>query len=116
MTNVTIVLMNSMKLMEEGKIGTTGRTIVIEDENGKREIAEPEAIHTYATWKQLGYQVKKGQKAIAQFPIRKYTSKKSEMEMVNVQTGKKEMVEFDDSKMFQKLASWFSYSQVEKMA
>lgn len=115
MTNAMIVLMNQVSLMEEGKLGTTGRKLIIEDAAGKREIDEPEAIHTYQTWKSLGYQVKKGQKAIAQFQIWKYRAKISEMEMVNVETGNKEMVQFDDSKMFMKLASWFSASQVEKI-
>lgn len=117
MTNAMIVFNESVKLMEEGKIGTTGNTIVFEDCAGnKQEMMEPEAIHTYQTWKALGYQVKKGSKAVAQFSIWKYRAKVSEMEMVNAETGNKEMVQFDDSKMFMKLASWFSASQVEKLA
>lgn len=117
MTNAMIVLNESVRLMEEGKIGTTGRKIVVEDAAGQKiEMDEPEAIHTYQTWKALGYQVQKGQKAVAQFSIWKYKAKVSEMEMVNVETGKKETVQMDDSKMFMKLASWFSASQVQKLA
>ena len=38
----------------------------------------PELIHTYQKWKELGYQVRRGEKAIAKFPIWKYVSCKNE--------------------------------------
>ena len=39
-------------------------------------IEETEHIHTYQTWKKLGYQVCKGETAIAKFPIWKYSKRK----------------------------------------
>ena len=65
-------------------------------------------------WKQLGYQVKKGQKAVASFTIWKHTSKKEEME-VTYTDGTKGIEEVDNSRMFMKLSSFFSASQVEKI-
>ena len=35
MTNAMIIFNNSVELMEQGIIGTTGRTVVVEDQNGK---------------------------------------------------------------------------------
>ena len=63
MTNEQIIFTESMNLMEKGIIGNTGRKIVVENEAGeKKEIFEPEKIHTYAGWKAVGRQVKKGRK------------------------------------------------------
>lgn len=107
MSNAMIILLESVKLMEEGIIGCTGEKMTIEDQNGKREIDMPESIHTYQRWKSLGYQVKKGQKAKAQFPIWKYTSKKD-----------KEMSEEEaqaNGYCFLKTASFFTKEQVEKI-
>ena len=75
MTNAQIIFNKSIELMENGQLNGTGKyiTILTVNENGeeeKKQIEEPEAIHTYAAWKQLGFQVKKGSKAIAQ--IKKY--------------------------------------------
>ena len=104
MTNAMIVLLESVKLMEQGKIkgsGIKGMTL-----DGK-EIELPETIHTYQVWKQLGYQVKKGSKAVAQFPIWKYTSKR-EKDETEEQAQEK-------GHCFMKLSSWFTAEQVEKM-
>ena len=108
MTNTMIILMESIKLMESGVLKGTGEKIVIEDSEGnKKELQVPEVIHTYAHWKSLGYQVKKGQKAIAQFPIWKYTSKKS-----------KNMTEEEAQEKgycFLKQSSFFKQEQVEQL-
>lgn len=105
MTNAMIIMNESIGLMEEGIIGTTGKTIKVKMiENGEeieKEFDEPEPIHTYQTWKKLGFQVQKGQKAIAQFVIWKHVTKKA-----------KEEGEEDETKMFMKKASWFKLSQV----
>lgn len=66
----------------------------------------PEAIHTFALWKQLGYSVKKGEKAIAKFAIWKHTSKTVENE-----DGEEE----EKTNMFLKTAAFFKLSQVEKI-
>ena len=65
MTNAQIILNESIQLMENGIIGNTGRKIIVEDEGGeKKEMLEPESIHTYAGWKAVGRQVKKAKKAL----------------------------------------------------
>lgn len=111
MTNAQIIMNESINLLEAGIIKGTGRMLeaVIVDKNGnetKKLVEEPEAIHTYATWKQLGYQVKKGQKAKASFLIWKYVEGKKQ----------EESEEEPDSKMFMKKAHFFTMDQVEKIA
>ena len=106
MTNADIIFTESQKLMEQGIIEWTGRTFVAEITNAQGEteqveVKEAEPIHTYNGWKERGYQVQKGEKAIAQFTIWKHVTKKSEVEG-----------EQDESKMFMKKASWFKFSQV----
>ena len=104
MTNAQIIMLESVKLMEDGVLKGSGVKGITPD--GK-EIELPETIHTYARWKSLGYQVKKGSKAITQFPIWKYTKKKS-----------KEMSEEEAQESgycFMKMSSFFTSSQVEKI-
>ena len=88
MTNVEIILGNMMVLVADGVIS-------------------PDAeIHTYARWKSLGYQVKKGQTAIAKFPIWKYTK------------GKRNMTEEEAQARgycFMKMSAFFSDAQVERI-
>lgn len=62
-----------------------------------------ETVHTYAAWKSIGYQVKKGSKALFKTKIWKHTSKKND-------NGE------DESKMFMTNAAFFGMSQVEKIA
>ena len=63
MTNAQIIFNESIELMENGIIGNTGRKIIVENEDGeKKEMLAPESIHTYAGWKAIGRQVKKGEK------------------------------------------------------
>lgn len=70
MTNEQIIFNNAVVLMENGIIGTTGRTFEVENEDGtKKNVQEPEPIHTFAAWRSLGFTVMRGQKAIAKFPI-----------------------------------------------
>lgn len=103
MTNEAIIFGARLKLMKDGKIGSTGRTIVVEDDEGnKTQMPEPEEIHTYAAWQRLGFQVKRGQKAIDKFQIWKHTVKKAEKED-----------EEDVENMFMVTSSFFSQSQVE---
>lgn len=110
MTNANIILNESIRLMNEGIIGTTGRTFEIVDENGEtKQIAEPEALHTYQAWKQMGYQVQKGEKAIAKFKIWKCTRKAEEIETENGE------IVIDKKKMFLVNASFFKASQVAKI-
>ena len=107
MNNATIILLESVKLMEQGILEPTGDKIVVETSEGKKELDVPEPIHTYQMWKSLGYQVQKGQKAIAQFPVWKYTSKKSSEESEEEAQEK--------GHCFLKMSSFFKQSQVEKI-
>lgn len=107
MTNAQIIFNEAVELMKNGKIGTTGRQFEVEDENGNKMILdEPEDIHTFQAWKKLGYCVKKGEKAVAQFHIWKCVSKEVE--------NSEGMTE-EQKKMFMKKASFFSASQVQAM-
>lgn len=109
MTNSMIILLESVKLMEAGIIKGTGQKMTVENADGtKKEIDIPESIHTYQTWKSLGYQVKKGSKAVAQFPIWKYTSK--QLDEVDEEGNPK-----TKENMFMKLSSFFTRAQVEEV-
>ena len=104
MTNAQIILMESVKLMRNGIIKGSGVKGITPD---GRQVELPEEIHTYQRWKSLGYQVQKGQKSVAQFPIWKYTKKKS-----------KEMTEEEAQQSgycFMKMSSFFTAEQVEKI-
>jgi len=110
MTNEQIIFNNSVVLMEEGIIGTTGRTFEVENDDGtKKTVREPEPIHTFAAWKSLGYQVQSGQKAVAKFPIWKH---KNAGRRKNRKTGEEEATE---EMLFLTDAFFFTRSQVEKI-
>lgn len=107
MTNAMIILLKQVELAEQGILKYTGRTIkginVITGEPA--EVPEIQSIHTYAGWKERGYQVRRGQKAVAQFPIWKYTKGKT-----------KDMDEEEAQQRgycFMKNASWFTQEQVD---
>lgn len=102
MTNEMIIFNERINLMDNGIIGNTGKKIILENENGeKKEILEPEEIHTYAGWKALNRQVKKGEKSIATILIWKHTTKK-----------KKEDNE-EEEKMFMTKAFFFKECQTD---
>ena len=108
MTNEQIIFAESCKLLEQGILASTGKVDLIEiNEAGEqvtRQVDMPEPIHTFAAWKAQGYIVKKGEHAIAKFPIWKYSKK-----------GKEENEDEEKpAKMFWKMAHFFKYSQVEK--
>ena len=55
MTNEQIIFNERVRLMNENKIGSTGRSIVVETIHGKKiQMFEPEEIHTFQAWKALG--------------------------------------------------------------
>ena len=105
-TNAQIIRQASFNLMEQGILKPTGRMLEQVMEDGTTiQIPEPEPIHTYNGWKELGFQVRKGEHAKASFQIWKYTGKKDE------ETG-----EETDGHCFMKKAFWFTLDQVEKIA
>ena len=113
MTNAQIIFNESVKLMNDGIIGTTGRQITMVRPDGTKEIInEPETLHTYAVWKANGRQVKKGAKAKANIYIWKHVPKTEEMEVTYVD-GTKGTEEVDASKMFMKKSFFFTYEQTE---
>ena len=110
MTNNMIILLESVKLMEQGKIKGSGQVVFSQD--GK-ELEIPEEIHTYQAWKRLGFQVKKGSKAVAQFGIWKYINQKPKAdELANDVDGELEALE---GRCYMKLASFFTKEQVEEV-
>ena len=108
MTNAMIIFWKSVELMKAGVIGGTGRVLTMEmPDGGIKEIQEPEPIHTFACWKGLGYSVKKGEHAVAKFPIWKGSERVIKDDDGN-DTDEKE------TKMFRKEAFFFKASQVER--
>lgn len=107
MTNAMIILWESVALMEQGIIKGTGEYIEVEKNDGEKVKLElPEAIHTYATWKAKGRQVKRGEKCKARFCIWK--------------KGKDKTIVDDDGnetttggKMFMKESFFFTFEQTE---
>lgn len=110
MTNAQIIMNESINLMNEGIIKGTGQFITVKDEAGERQIELPETIHTFAKWKELGYIVRKGEKAIAQFYIWKAHTKQETM----ADSNGNEITE-DVMRMFMKKASFFTAQQVDKV-
>ena len=108
MTNAQIIFNNSLALMEQGILKGSGFFATMTDEDGNEtQIEIPETIHTYAAWKSIGYQVKKGQKAKAAFTIWKYAESKKKNDEEEAEAS---------GKMFMKLAHFFTADQVEKIA
>lgn len=87
MTNTAIIISNMEILIHDG---------VITADN---------IIHTYAKWQSLGFQVKKGEKAVAKFPIWKYTNKKKKDESEEEAQAA--------GHCFMKMSAWFTDQQVE---
>jgi hypothetical protein len=88
-TNAELIENATIALMMEGKIG------------------KGEEIHTYAHWKELGYQVKKGEKAVAKFQVWKPSKRKP----VEGEPERKDA----RPRMFKKMAAFFSTTQVEQI-
>ena len=63
-----------------------------------------EVVHTYAKWRELGYQVQKGQKALFTTCIYKYVEKQDKDGNVT------------SKKMFPKNSAFFGLSQVQPIA
>ena len=110
MTNEQIILMERIRLMDEGILKGTGKIFVAEDAEGNKKTLElPEEIHTFNGWKQRGFQVKKGEKSQIKFPIWKYTERKVKEEE---KTGNP-LEDAPIANMFMKLSAFFTIDQVE---
>ena len=118
MTNAQIILIESIRLMEEGILKGSGQFVEIETDKGTKTVELPEEIHTFKGWKELGYSVKKGEKSAIKFAIWKHTRK-----MLETNTGNSELDKMNanindqggHTNMFMKTASWFTAAQVEKV-
>ena len=114
MTNQEIILRESIRLMQEGILGGSGifATILSADGNESR-VELPEAIHTFAAWKSAGYIVRKGEHAIAAFPVWKYTERRQQQD-----DGDNADADGDNAtggRMYLRKAFFFKASQVEKI-
>jgi hypothetical protein len=67
-------------------------------------------LKTFAEWKKLGYQVKKGETAFLKANIWRKSTKKEEIK--NEETGEVEVVE--KGKFYKKLSFFFTEDQVKK--
>lgn len=104
MTNEQIIFNERVRLMREGVIGKTGRVFEIDNGDGtKTMVDEPEQLHTFQAWKEMGYIVKKGEHAVAKITIWKASQKKIENS------------DDEELKMFMKTAAFFKRSQVEQV-
>ena len=97
MTNAEIIMRESFELVKQGRLALIG----------EGEDAMPEPIHTFQKWKELGFQVKKGEKSDIKFPIWKHSKKSVKDEG----TGE----EKERTSMFMKTAAFFTFAQVEKI-
>lgn len=88
MTNEQIIKAGKAKLVAAGKIGAD------------------EEIHTYKHWKKLGYQVFRGEKAVASMDIWNYFQKKSDGD------DEEDQKEPQKGRMTLKKAYFFSTKQV----
>jgi len=105
MTNEMAIFMEQMRLMKEGMIKATGRKVLALNAAGEEVLVdEPEAIHTFLHWKELGYCVRKGEKAVTKIVIWKHTQK------FDKETG-----EPGEEKMFPKTAAFFARHQVDRI-
>ena len=108
MTNAQIIFNEAQRLAEAGAIKYTGREFVMETADGEQiTVKETEDIHTFNGWKERGYRVQKGQKAVARFCIWKHSPGR----VKELPNGEGEYMEKD--RMFMKQSCFFSRSQVE---
>ena len=109
MTNAQIIFNASVQLMNDGVIKGTGRIFEFTDDAGNvSRLEEPEALHTYATWQELGRQVKRGEKCRAKIQIWKYCAGKK------TDDGKENAdADGDGGRCIMKKAFFFTFDQTE---
>lgn len=97
MTNAQIIFENQMLLANEGILKFT-------------DDGEIQPIHTYNAWKARGFQVKKGEKAVAKFAIWKYSNSKKKDDEESEAEGENEV---QKGRCFMKMSAFFTDEQVE---
>lgn len=118
MTNNQIIFNERMNLLEAGILHSTGRKMrcCYTDDNGEVSemvVDEPEDLHTFKEWKDRGYMVQKGQKAIARFTIWNYTSMASKAARGAAEAEGKDPA--DDPHFYMKEACFFAAHQVKRI-
>lgn len=110
MTNAAIILDESVRLMNDGILKGTGRFFDVVNEDGiTKKLEIPEEIHTFNAWKQRGFIVRKGEHAVASFPIWNYVTRK------NANDEPLEAEEAANGFCRMKLSHFFSVRQVEPL-
>lgn len=111
MSNEEIIFNERLRLAAEGRIPVTDRTVAVTDENGNvRQTRLPVEIFTYQAWKERGFQVRKGEKAVAGIRIWKPKRRKSG------EDGEPEEKTQSETEFFSKKAWFFAPSQVDPIA
>lgn len=67
-------------------------------------------LHTYETWKKLGYQVRRGEKSQHKIPVWKPSTKKVEVENDDGTTEER-----NNGRFFIKVSAFFTQDQVERI-
>lgn len=119
MTNEQIIMEQSFNLMEQGVLKGSGEFATLTINGEEKQVELPEAIHTFAGWKALGYAVKKGEKSSIKFPIWKHSRKMLKTDTGNAETDKmNELVNAQGGKtsMYMVTAAFFTAAQVEPIA
>ena len=108
MTNAQIIGNAQDALLKAGMIKATGRVLRAIDGAGNEILVhEAEPIHTYQTWKELGFQVQRGEKAVCKLHIWKHTTRKAKTEDGSEGEGETE------SRTFMTSAAFFAMHQVK---
>lgn len=118
MTNAQIILHESVRLMNDGILKGTGRKAVLETPLGPVEVEQPEPIHTFQRWKELGFSVKKGEKSNIKILIWKHTTKQLDTDTGNAELDKMNAqinAQGGQTNMFMKTAAFFTAAQVEPL-
>lgn len=97
MTNEQIIFNAKQDLAKQGILAYTGREIIVKVADEDVIIKEVEEIHTYQKWKEMGFQVQKGEKSQVRIKIWKHVKNKKT----------------DEEKMFLKDACFFTSKQVK---
>lgn len=114
MTNEQIIFNNSVFLMEQGLLKGTGEKVMFMDEQGEREVEVPEEIHTFNEWKRMGFMVKKGEHAIAKFPIWQLAGKGRKKK--DDEAGEEDAEKKTGGRFYMKVAFFFTREQVKELA
>lgn len=109
-TNNMIILMESFRLMDEGILKGSGIINEVEINGETKKMEMPEEIHTYNRWKQLGYQVQKGEKSKIKFNVWHYRTGRR-----GTEADGEENVENRGGKCYMQLTAFFTMDQVKRI-